>query len=70
MVLDLPTALTMLSLSAPVTVAIVKFVPRKTAQRMDGVSHREFDAFRVEMRNSLTEIRKDLRDIRRSLLGP
>lgn len=67
--IELPAALALLSISAPITVAVIKYVqPRKT--RGDAVTHREFDAFRSECRIALSEIRKDVRDIRRSLLGP
>lgn len=57
-------ALAMLSLSAPVTVAILKFVPRKgDGGNSKHVTIREYDAFKDDLGDRLERIEDCIKDL-------
>jgi 5-bromo-4-chloroindolyl phosphate hydrolysis protein len=57
-------AIAMLSVSAPITVAIIKMVPRRAVPE-NGISEREFRQFASFVRQNLNEMREDIRELRR-----
>jgi hypothetical protein len=59
-------AIAMLSVSAPITVAIIKMVPRRSKPE-NGVSEHEFRIFASFVRENLNVMRQDMRELRRQL---
>lgn len=60
-------ALALLALSAPVTVAIVKYVPRRAgriAAATKGVSDREFRIHTAYVQDQFSVVRADIRELR------
>jgi hypothetical protein len=59
-------AVSLLSLSIPVTVAIIKFVPRRERTSM-GVTPREFRMFTKSVDDKFEMVRADIREIRQRI---
>lgn len=62
--ISLETSLAMLSVSGPIMVAIVKMVPRKIVPQ-NGISEGEFRVFASFVRQNLSEMRQDIRELNR-----
>jgi hypothetical protein len=57
-------SLALLSVSAPITAAIIQFTPRRN---VGGVTAREFRVFAASTRDALGVIRADIRELRNKL---
>lgn len=61
--IDLPIAIAFLSFSAPITAAIVKFVPKKGGDSGKYVTYREYAAATRVMHDRFDELKEDIREL-------